>query len=45
MNMDILKEKIKADKKLIVSSNRILTDAEPKNFWSLRLLWPGETVT
>lgn len=38
MNMDILKEKIKADKKLIVAANRILTDAEAKDFWPLRFL-------
>jgi recombinational DNA repair protein RecR len=37
MNMDILKEKIKADKKLIVATNMTLTDAEAKNFWPLYL--------
>ena len=35
MNMDILKEKIKADKKLVVATNMNLTDAEAKNFWPL----------
>jgi hypothetical protein len=35
MNMEILKEKIKADKKLIVAANMNLTDAEAKNFWPL----------
>lgn len=35
MNMEILKEKIKADKKLIVANNMKLTDAEAKNFWPL----------
>ena len=35
MNMEILKEKIKADKKLIVASNMNLNDAEAKNFWPL----------
>ena len=35
MNMDILKEKIKADKKLVVAANMNLTDAEAKNFWPL----------
>jgi hypothetical protein len=35
MNMEILKEKIKADKKLIVASNMNLSDAEAKNFWPL----------
>lgn len=38
MNMDILKEKIKADKKLIVATNMTLTDAEGKDFWPLRFL-------
>ena len=35
MNMEILKEKIKADKKLLVANNMNLTDAEAKNFWPL----------
>jgi hypothetical protein len=35
MTMDILKDKIKADKKLIVATNMNLTDAEAKNFWPL----------
>ena len=35
MNMDILKEKIKADKKLVVATNMNLTDAEAKSFWPL----------
>jgi hypothetical protein len=35
MNMDILKDKVKADKKLLVSANMNLTDAEAKNFWPL----------
>ena len=35
MNMEILKDKIKADKKLVVASNMNLTDAEAKNFWPL----------
>ena len=35
MNMDILKEKIKADKKLVVAANMNLTDAEAKSFWPL----------
>ena len=35
MNMEILKEKIKADKKLVVASNMNLTDAEAKSFWPL----------
>jgi Ni/Co efflux regulator RcnB len=32
-NMDILREKIKADKKLVVAENLALTDAEGKAFW------------
>jgi hypothetical protein len=35
MNMEILKEKVKADKKLLVASNMNLTDAEAKTFWPL----------
>jgi hypothetical protein len=35
MNMEILKEKIKADKKLVVAANMNLNDAEAKNFWPL----------
>jgi hypothetical protein len=35
MNMEILKEKIKADKKLVVATNMNLTDQEAKNFWPL----------
>jgi hypothetical protein len=34
-NIDILIQKIKADKKLLVASNMDLTDAEGKNFWPL----------
>ncbi|MDH3314607.1 MAG: hypothetical protein OER43_02405 [Gammaproteobacteria bacterium] len=33
MNMEILRQKIKADKKLIVASNMQLTEAEAKKFW------------
>ena len=32
-NMEILKEKLKADKKLLVASNMDLTKAEAKQFW------------
>jgi hypothetical protein len=35
MNMEILKEKVKADKKLVVAANMNLSDAEAKNFWPL----------
>jgi len=34
-NAEILMQKIKADKKLLVASNMELTDAEAKNFWPL----------
>ena len=34
-NMEILAQKIKADKKLIVAENMGLTDAEAKKFWPL----------
>ena len=32
-NMEILRQKIKADKKLVVAANLQLTDAEGKAFW------------
>jgi len=34
-NMEILMQKVKADKKLLVASNMDLTDAEGKKFWPL----------
>jgi hypothetical protein len=34
-NMDILRQKIKADKKLVVAENLNLTDAEGTAFWSV----------
>ena len=34
-NMQILREKLSGDKKLIVAANMELTDAEAKNFWPL----------
>jgi len=34
-NMEILKEKLKADKKLLVASNMDLSDAEAKKFWPI----------
>ncbi|MFH0997327.1 MAG: hypothetical protein V1844_17800 [Pseudomonadota bacterium] len=34
-NMEILREKIKADKKLVVAANLDLTDAEAKAFWPI----------
>jgi hypothetical protein len=35
MNMEILRDKLKADKKLIVANNMDLTDAEAKAFWPI----------
>lgn len=32
-NMEILRDKLKADKKLMVAANMSLTDAEAKSFW------------
>ncbi len=34
-NMQILREKLKADKKLVVAANMALTEAEAKAFWPL----------
>lgn len=34
-NMEILMQKVKADKKLVVAANMNLTDAEGKKFWPL----------
>ena len=34
-NMEILRDKIRADKKLLVAQNMTLTDAEGKGFWPL----------
>lgn len=34
-NMEIFKQKLQADKKLLVASNMNLTDAEAKQFWPL----------
>jgi hypothetical protein len=34
-NLEILKQKLKADKKLIVASNMDLSDAEAKQFWPI----------
>ena len=35
MNMEILKEQVKTNKKLLVANNMNLTDEEAKNFWLL----------
>src|SRR6266478_1726691 len=34
-NMQILRDKIKADKKLLVATNMELTESETKNFWPI----------
>ena len=34
-NMEILREKITADKKFVVANNMNLTDAETKEFWPI----------
>ena len=34
-NMQILRDKVKADKKLVVAANMELTDAEGKGFWPI----------
>ena len=34
-NMQILRDKIKADKKLVVAANMELTESEAKGFWSI----------
>jgi hypothetical protein len=34
-NMQILREKIKADKKLLVAANMELTESDAKNFWPI----------
>jgi len=34
-NMDILREKLKSDRKLLVAENMKLSDAEAKNFWPI----------
>ena len=34
-NMEILRDKLKADKKLMVAANMTLTDAESKAFWPI----------
>jgi Skp family chaperone for outer membrane proteins len=34
-NMDILREKIRADKKLVVALNMELTESEEKGFWPI----------
>ena len=41
-NMEILAQKIKADKKLIVADNMGLTDAEAKKFWPVYEAYQGD---
>ena len=42
VDMDILADKIKADKKLLVSMNMKLTEQEGKNFWPLYDMYQQE---
>jgi len=35
MNMQILRDKLKADKKVLVAANMQLTDSEAKVFWPI----------
>ncbi len=41
-NMDILREKIQADKKLLVAENMQLTEAEAKSFWPVYEAYQNE---
>ena len=41
-NMDILRDKIKADKKLVIAENLGLTDAESQKFWPIYEEYQGE---
>jgi len=41
-NMEILRQKIKADKKLIVAANMQLTEAEAKRFWPVYEAYQGD---
>jgi hypothetical protein len=43
-NTQILLDKIKADKKLLVAQNMVLTDAEAKTFWPLYDSYQGELM-
>ena len=44
-NMQILREKVKADKKLIVSTNMGLTESEAKGFWPVYEGYQKELTT
>ena len=41
-NMQILREKIKADKKLVVAANMELTESEAKGFWPVYDAYQGD---
>jgi len=41
-NMEILRDKIKADKKLIVAANMQLSEAEAKKFWPIYEAYQGD---
>ena len=44
-NMEILRQKIKADKKLLVASNLSLSEAEAKSFWPVYDAYQAEIAT
>lgn len=44
MNMEILLQKVKADKKLLVAGNMDLTDAEGKKFWPIYDVYQKELI-
>ena len=44
-NMEILRQKVKADKKLVVASNLTLTEAEGKAFWPVYDAYQTELTT
>ena len=44
-NMEILRQKIKADKKLVIASNLGLTEAEGKSFWPIYDAYQTELTT
>lgn len=44
-NMQILRDKIKADKKLVVAANMNLSDAQAKKFWPIYDAYQNELAT
>jgi hypothetical protein len=44
-NMEVLRQKIKADKKLLVAANMDLTEAEAKGFWPVYDAYQAELQT